>query len=427
MTHQKALILKEEDFAKSQLIVKSNNLVEASYRLSLQEQRILFIIISMIKPEDQDFETYKIEIQNFMRLVGVTGHSKYEEMKTLTKKLRERTLVIKNLNEDTETQVGWVSSFKYFNREGYVQARLDPELKPYFLNLKERFTQYQLENIIRLKSPYSIRIYELLKQYQRIGERYFTVAAIKKTLGIQADEYKLYGHFKDRVLNRAKKEIPQKTDIRFNFKEQKEGRKVVGIYFFIKANKQDGEQEAELEPDIKDIDLYIRLQQYFLQSPTQAKEFLNKYDIGRLKANLAYVERGHKAGKIENIGAYTQKAIKENYQIQKSLFDNEAIEEKNRKRQAQALKEFKENLKPRYAELARAAGEEHKRELSRKEIKQAEEGIAEKVKEERKGNPRGLKIFVRLASEKYWAEQANFTSREEWEKEKIDKFLGSQK
>jgi len=90
------------------------------------------------------------------------------------------------------------------------------------LELKEKFTSYQLENVVRLNSVYSIRIYELLKQYERIRKRKLTLEELRYFLGIEKDKYIQYGHLKNKVLLVAQKEINEKTDIQFTFNEIKQ-------------------------------------------------------------------------------------------------------------------------------------------------------------------------------------------------------------
>src|SRR5690606_36842431 len=110
-----------------------------------------------------------------------------------------------------------------------------PNLKDFFLELKEKFTTYQLENVVRLNSVYSIRIYELLKQYERLKKREFPLEELRSVLGIEPTKYKQYGHFKSKVLLGAQNEINKKTDIQFDFNEFKSGRKVIGIEFIINS------------------------------------------------------------------------------------------------------------------------------------------------------------------------------------------------
>ena len=137
---------------------------------------------SMIKPEDEDFQLYRIDIKYFMELAGLKDKNSYAEVKDVTQKLRERTLLIKK--SESELQIGWLSSAEYFDGKGYVELEFSPKLKPYLLKLKEFFTKYQLKHIIRLRGSYSVRIYELLKQYAGIGERTVQLEDLRTMLGI---------------------------------------------------------------------------------------------------------------------------------------------------------------------------------------------------------------------------------------------------
>lgn len=217
------------------LVVKANKLNESRYRLSLQEQRIVLAMLSMIKKGDVAFKPYSFTIKEFADLVGVTGKNLYGRIKELTRDLIGRRLTI---NESTgDLQIGWVSSAKYYDGEGRVELRFDPLLKPYLLALKQEFTRYQLKNTIRLKSAYSVRIYELLKQYQSVGERYFDLDDLRLALGVPDDKLQLYGNFKARVLEKAKAELIN-TDIIFTYEPVKTGRRVAGLQFTIKENKE---------------------------------------------------------------------------------------------------------------------------------------------------------------------------------------------
>jgi hypothetical protein len=106
-------------------------------------------------------------------------------------------------------------------------------LKPFLLQLRGNYTTYELQNIPRLKSTYSIRLYELLSQYRLIGKRTFELRDLMNKIGCS---YAAYGHFKHRVLSKSQKDLEEKTDLRFDFEEEKDGRKVVGVIFYIYPN-----------------------------------------------------------------------------------------------------------------------------------------------------------------------------------------------
>jgi len=216
-----------------QLVVKSNKLNEARYRLSVQEQRIILTMVSMIKPEDVDFKPYRFTIKEFAELAGLSGESVYSQVKKITATLRNKGFTIKE--PDGDLQIGWISSAKYYDQQGCVEFCFDPKLKPYLLALKKEFTRYQLKNTIKLKSVYSVRIYELLKQYQAIGYREFDLQELRSVLGIPAGSLEPYANFRMKVLDIARRELTT-ADICFAYTPLKTKRKVTGIRFDIRPN-----------------------------------------------------------------------------------------------------------------------------------------------------------------------------------------------
>jgi len=218
---------------KNNLVVKANKLNESRYRLTVHEQRVILTMLSLIKQGDSDFNPYSFTVKDFASLVGITGKDIYDRIKKVTKSLVGRRITIKE--SDGDLHVSWLSSAKYHDGQGCVELSFDPKLKPYLLALKQEFTRYQLKNTIRLRSVYSVRFYELLKQYQSVGSRYFDLDELRSLLGISDTTFKLYGHFKARVIEKAKAEL-KNTDISFTYEPVKTVRRVTGINFFIKQN-----------------------------------------------------------------------------------------------------------------------------------------------------------------------------------------------
>lgn len=255
-----------------QLVVKSNKLNEARYKLSVQEQRILLTMVSMIKPEDVDFKAYRFTIKEFAELVGLSGESVYSEVKKITATLVNKGFTIKE--PDGDLQIGWVSSAKYYDKKAYVELCFDPKLKPYLLSLKKEFTRYQLKNTIKLKSAYSVRIYELLKQYQSIGYREFELQELRSVLGIPAGSLEPYANFRMKVLDVAHKELTM-ADISFDYTPLKTGRRVTGIRFDIKPNmdaiKQSKKKKPEKKETVPNSGYFNALDSYFNGTSEQAQ------------------------------------------------------------------------------------------------------------------------------------------------------------
>ncbi|MGV3466522.1 MAG: replication initiation protein [Heyndrickxia sp.] len=228
------------------LVTKSNVLIEANYKLGVVEQKIILCLVSNIQPHDSDFKTYTLPIKEFNQLLGLKGTPKYTELRAITREMMKKVFEIRI--EKKVIQVAWLSYVAYNESEGTIDIRFDPFLRPYLLELKKNFTTYKLENVMGLRSSYAIRIYELLKQYEKIKERAFTVSDLRKVLGAE-EIYPAYGNFKQRVLIPAQKELKAKTDIAFEIEEFKQGRRVEKIKFVITSKKSKVSQQLNLFED----------------------------------------------------------------------------------------------------------------------------------------------------------------------------------
>jgi Initiator Replication protein len=237
------------DVNRNKLVTKSNKLIEANYKLGVVEQKIILCLASNIHPTDSDFKTYTLPIKQFTNLLGLQGTPKYTELRKVTKELMQKVFEVR-INKKV-IQVAWLSYVAYNESEGTIDIRFDPFLRPYLLELKREFTSYKLENVVKLKSSYAIRIYELLKQYEKIKERIFPLSELRNTLGVE-EIYPAYGNFKQRVLIPAQKELKKKTDISFEIEEIKKGRRVSKVKFVIHSvDKKINEESSLFEENLE--------------------------------------------------------------------------------------------------------------------------------------------------------------------------------
>lgn len=227
-------------------------LIEANYKLGVTEQKIILCLASNIQPTDSDFKTYTLPIKEFNRLLGLKGTPKYSELRKITKELMQKVFEVRIRNK--VIQVAWLSYVAYNESDGTIDIRFDPFLRPFLLQLKREFTSYKLENVVKLKSSYAIRIYELLKQYEKIEERTFLLDDLRQMLGAE-DIYPAYGNFKQRVLIPAQKELKKKTDISFEIEEVKIGRRVDKLKFIINSvqKKKETKQLSFFEGNLQDF------------------------------------------------------------------------------------------------------------------------------------------------------------------------------
>lgn len=255
------MVKKNKTSPSSLLVTQSNKLVEARYTLPLGEQRLIMSMIAQIQPGDEDFKEYRISINEFAEFMGIDKNHVYAECKKTTKHMLSRVLEIQE--PGVLVQTNWVSSAKYVDGEGCVRLCFDPLLKPYLLQLKSNFTSCKLEMLLSFKSQYTMRVYSLLKQYEKLKEREIELGQLREILGVGVDQYKDFCDFRKRIIQATQKELNQKTDISFEFKEIKYGRRVGAIRFnIIRKDLPDSfpiEQLSLVEPVSNPLTSFVNL------------------------------------------------------------------------------------------------------------------------------------------------------------------------
>ncbi len=230
------------------LIVQSNQLLEASYLLELNEQRLILYVMSQIKKGDVDFKLCRIKAKDFADFFQIEQSNVYQLLKDASDSLTKKNITFEDPdNKKNYKYISWVASAEYV--DGVLEIELSDKLKPYLLELKDNFTQFSISDIIKFKSLYSIRLYQLFMQYKKIGSRYYSVSELKKVLAVDT-KYPRYANFKNKVINVAIKEINENSGLNITLAEDKQGRKVVGLKFKIDSGdvrKDDIQQETSIE------------------------------------------------------------------------------------------------------------------------------------------------------------------------------------
>ena len=125
----------------------------------------------------------------------------------------------------------WIEKPYIDDNSGIIQIKLDADMKPYLLQLKENFTKYELLWTLNFKSKYTIRLYELIKSihYHDVYayEKEFDIDELRRMLG--AETYKTYQTFKTRVLEPAIAEINGYSDKNVEYEPIKKGRAISKI------------------------------------------------------------------------------------------------------------------------------------------------------------------------------------------------------
>ena len=227
---------------KKHIIAKQNNLNEIRPKdLALQELRFFAIYLSKINPKDESTRLVRFSLAEFQAIMEIGRID--------TKKLRRVTDNLLTKLAGITTETGGVIRFQIFkecridmdeNGEWYIEIDAHDRALPLMFNLKSHYFKYELWNTLRLKSKNQLRMYEVLKQYEKTGYRIITVKELKEQLGISEDEYPRFGDFKNRVLDSCQQALSKYTDISFLYEPYgKKGRggKVLELNFTIIKNK----------------------------------------------------------------------------------------------------------------------------------------------------------------------------------------------
>ena len=232
--------------AQLQIVVKSNKLIQDTrYELGTQEQKLILYFVSLIKPNFEDFQEFRVDIRHLCQVLGLQGQRQnYADLKKALKGLADKSFWIST--PEKEILIRWLERIEIDKEKTQVVCRFDDRLKPHLLKLRESFTTYQLCYVLALKSKYAIRMYELFQCYLFRKEFSLTLEELKTMLKIN-DKYEQYAELNRNVIKKAVDEINEFTDLIIKYKPYREGKKIVGIQFTLKYAGDEITQEIAME------------------------------------------------------------------------------------------------------------------------------------------------------------------------------------
>jgi plasmid replication initiation protein len=228
---------------KNYLVKKRNVLNEVrANNMTLQELRFFSIYLSKINAKDPNTRVVRFALDDFHAIMELDSRIKIDYMKRVTD-----SLLCKIVNVPTER--GGYEAFQLFKKcrvdvddkgEWYVEIDAHDSALPLMFEFQSRFFSYQLWNALRLRSSNQLRMYEILKQYEKIGSRVLGIDELKALLGIAKNEYPRYGDFKNRVLEACQQALRESTDLKFSYEphgKKGKGGKILFLKFIIEKNE----------------------------------------------------------------------------------------------------------------------------------------------------------------------------------------------
>lgn len=362
---------------KQTLVVKSNRLVEAGYRLDVVEQRMVMLSVVQARETGKGLTSHdfvSITAKDYATAYPDTDESHaYRQLKESAKTLHDRKFSIHGTDVKTGkpevTTYSWISAQSYVDGAGTVKLQFTTIVVEYITRLEREFTSYRLEMIAKMSSVYAIRLYELLVQWVSIGQREIELAWLRKILVLE-DQYPSIKDFKKRVIDVAMSQINEFSDLTASYTQRKTGRVVTHLIFIFSkkaAQKQKAKQETEAsKPPLLELDgkSPFSLAKVPIPPETQA-EYLklrtgDEIELCIERAN-EYGSQQEKEGKPVRYGALYRKAITEGWHEEKARQKAEQAEDAAKK----------EAARQRAAEAKRAEEEKSKRSKMEAELSAA--------------------------------------------------------
>ena len=233
---------------ENKLIYQHNVITSGRYDYSACMLDILFMVLSGLEVGKLE---YTIHVQD---IEAITGR------KWNLKQLREATESIGSRMFEIETperirQIWLFSNVDYILGTGSFTVGINPKASPYFFELKNNFTAMQLKSVLNCSSKYAKRLYAIACQWRSVGSKRFEIEELKKMLGLidkkGNEQFVEITAFRSKVLEIAKKQINENTDIEIDFELKKRGRSFHWITLHINSQKF---KQLEIEFD-KSIDI----------------------------------------------------------------------------------------------------------------------------------------------------------------------------
>lgn len=225
--------VKTEEQQQKLLVYKSNYLVNASYKLSLNEQRIILLAISKLDSREQySNRTVQIKSDEFCKRFSVKKSDFYNTINLTLESLFNRVVRIRN--DEIKHEFRFISSKKYYNNLSYFEITFSDQIMGYIIDLKDNFSRYDLKHVVNFKNKHSVRIYEILNEfrYKNIKKRVIKIEELKECLDLK-NEYLRFNSFRQSVIDKAVNEINEHTNISVKYNKIYNSNKSVEAIEFV--------------------------------------------------------------------------------------------------------------------------------------------------------------------------------------------------
>ena len=288
------------------LVVKSNTLINASYSLTLAEQRLIGLAIVKANNQHKEVDTNTMLVvtaAEYVDMFKVDRAAAYMALKDASERLFSRYFTydiysreygkeydlkppkkLSTSDDLIKVKSRWVQKIAYREKSGAVYFQFSTDLIPLITNLKEYFTSYYLSQTADFSSSYATRLFELLMQWKSTNSiPVMALHELRNSLGVEENQYKLVADFKKRVLDIAVNQINETTDYKIEYEQHKEGRTITGFSFKFKLKRSKSKAKIDSKRDPNTPDFFIKMtdaQRHLFANKMSEMPEMSKYSQG---------------------------------------------------------------------------------------------------------------------------------------------------
>ena len=201
---------------KGRLIKQHNAITEARYEMSALEKNILYLLMRKLDEHDPPGKNYTIDLA---AIEPVTGPLTKEAIKEATANLLRRSYEIKEEGNSTLI-VSLMTVVMHDFSAKELHIKISKNILPYFVALKQNYTEFELDVALSLRHKYSKRLYEMLSQHKEAGELHISIQELRRGLKLDQDDkqeelYTQFATLKRSILDIAQKEFAEHADLNF--------------------------------------------------------------------------------------------------------------------------------------------------------------------------------------------------------------------
>lgn len=235
-------------------IKQHNTITSGRYDFSACQLDILFMLLASLEESDEVSKQYYIRVKDIELITGRKWN--YQQLREGTEDMMSRVFEIQM--PQGLRQIVLFTTVQYLDGTGSFYMKINEDARPYFFDLKNNFTLLELKSVLSCTSKHAKRLYSLACQWRGTGGHTYSIGELKEMLGLKdpkgkaKEQYTQIGELKKYVLDIAKKQINEHTDIVFDYELIKiRGRSFDTIKLFCGFSKPKLQMEIDFNVDIE--------------------------------------------------------------------------------------------------------------------------------------------------------------------------------